>query len=103
MIFRAWYTENRIFDGTSVEDWKSLPSEGVLFVSLFYPTGVTFYNGADWYYINDQGNFAHVLSGEWGTEQPAPVSCIDCIKKGVGVSDEEYANIEQQALNTNSI
>ena len=95
MRFRAWYTD-AVYDGESVEDWKALPAEGVVWVTLFRDTGRTMFNGGDWYHIVN-GELAYVPSREWGQDEPKPTGCQDCIKRGVGVSDAEFARVMAEA------
>jgi len=101
MFFRAWYTRARTFDGCSVEDWKALPSEGVVWVTVWRRdgTGRDFYSGGDWYHIVD-GALDYVPAYPWGSHAPKPVGCLDCIKRGDGVSDAEFRRIEAEALAT---
>jgi len=95
MKFRAWYTD-AVYDGSSAEDWKALPAEGVVWVNEYRATGVGRFNGGDWYYI-DNGALAYVPSREWGKDEPKPTGCQDCIKRGVGVSDAEFARVMAEA------
>ena len=98
MKFRAWYTGGRIFDGTTVEDWKALPDTGVLWVTVFRPDGGrNFYSGGDWYHIVD-GGLEYVRAYPWGEHAPKPRGCLECIKRGDGASDDEFRAIEAQAL-----
>lgn len=96
MRFRAWYADGSIYDGESAEDWKALPAEGVVYVVELRATGRGMFNGGDWYYI-DNGALAYVSSVEWGVDQPKPEGCADCVKRGVGVTDEEFARIMAEA------
>lgn len=84
-----------MFDGASADDWKALPDEGVVWVNDL-ASGVRRLNGGDWYYI-DNGALAYVSSREWGVDQPKPEGCQDCIKRGVGVSDAEFARVMAEA------
>lgn len=96
MRFRVWWADGGITDGTTTEAWKSLRPGGVVWVTRFHGTHRAFYSGGDWYYLED-GDLRYVPSGEWGTHQSKPEGCRDCIKRGVGVSDEMFRRIEAEA------
>ena len=92
----AYYTDDRVFHSEDTT-WQALPSSGLLVVVMIYDTGRTFYNGGDWY-IWENGGLRYIPSGEWGTNQPFPdVSCLSCVKEGVGVSDIEFAMVTAKA------
>lgn len=89
MRFRAWYASGVVYEGTTVEHWKSMPEEGVQFVVVYRDTGRTVFDGADWYYWAN-GQIQMVPSVEWGVDQPKPIGCWSCIKRGTGLPDEEF-------------
>lgn len=92
--WKVYYTNNRIFESKYV-DWIQLPESGVLFVVVYFTAGRKIYSGGDWYYLVNN-KFDYVPSGKWGTWKPKPnVSCLSCIKQGVGVSDEEFNKLRQ--------
>ena len=97
----AWYTGGRVFRGLAVDEWKALPPVGLLWVTVWNAPGErTFFDGGDWYWWDaDRQRFRYLPSGEWGTEQPCPdVSCLSCLKRGAGVSDEEFEFVRRDAL-----
>lgn len=95
MIWQVWYANGAVYNGTTVDEWKALPEDGVVFVEVIRDTGRTIIDGGDWYYwVNDEILF--VPSVEWGVEQPKPVGCSSCIKRGVGLSDEEFERMRQE-------
>ena len=89
MKWKAWYTDNRTYEGSTAEEWKAMPPEGVLYVAVYRDTGVTYYNGGDWYFWED-GGIQKTMAAPWGSHTPRPDGCLDCMKKGVGVPDEEF-------------
>lgn len=96
--WRIWYSDKRVFDGTSFDDWTALPSIGVLVLIVITNYGRVIYDGADWYWFNGT-DFGYVASGEWGIWQPKPdLICSSCIKQGIGASDEEYQSAIKEAL-----
>lgn len=98
MKLRVWYSEGRVYDVTSVDDWKSLPAEGLLWITVFHPDSTrTFYSTGDWYYLED--NKIKYISGEWGPWKPRPnILCLDCVKRGIGVNNEEWEKVKSEAL-----
>lgn len=97
MMFRAWYDDGQVYAG-GIDEWKAMPKRGVVVVVLYRPTGRTLYTSADWYWL--EGEQVHrVMSGPWGTDQPKPKGvCLDCLKEGVGVSDETFDMMYAEAL-----
>lgn len=96
MRFRAWYLSG-VYEGEGVEAFKALPPEGVLWITTYPRPGYrNHYNGGDWYKW-DGDTLGYIPSGEWGTWQPRPDGCASCIKKGVGVSDEEFERVKAEA------
>lgn len=96
----VWYVGGRQFRGRTVAEWKALPSTGLLWITAYYENGNrVFYSGGDWYFI-DGDRFQYVPTGDWGTWQPKSEGCKDCIKRGDGCSDEEFAAIEREAWAT---
>ena len=95
-MWRAWYTDGRTFDGSTVEEWKQLPADGLLWVALVRDTGVTHFNGGDWYWITGEW-FAYTPAAPWGSHAPHPGGCLDCTKRGAGVTDEEFAGVRRSA------
>lgn len=89
MRLRVGYTEGRIFDISSAEEWKAMPKSGLLGVMSFSDTGRTFFNGGDWYWLVDE-KVRYLSSGAWGSDKPQPGGCAVCFKQGVGVTDEEW-------------
>ena len=97
MRFRAWYSGGRTFDGRDSEAWKALPADGMVWVTVFRETGRTFYNGGDWYYL-DGAELRYVPSRTWGQDEPRPTDvCLACVKRGVGVPDDEFERIQLEA------
>ena len=97
MICRVWYTEDREYDVSGVEDWKALPETGLLWAAIVRDTGVTHYNGGDWYFILSE-EILYVPAAPWGQHSPKPRhGCLDCIKRGDGVRDEEFERVGDDA------
>ena len=94
---RAWYDGGRVFDVASLEEWKELPSVGALWFALVTDTGVTHFNGGDWYTLEGREWVRYIPSEEWGRHAPHPGGCLDCWKMGVGVSDEAFAQVADEA------
>ncbi len=90
MRIRVWYTDE-VYDVTSFREWKALPKSGVVIVAESKESGVTKYNGGDWYWMNEEG-LHKVSSRDWGAWEPMPegVQCYSCIKQGAAVSDDEF-------------
>lgn len=91
--FRAWYLDGSVYAGSTVEEWKALPSSGLCAVVRYNEQGRTIFDGADWIYW-EGGDIHYVASGEWGTNQPPPdnVSCVDCIKdcRDTAMTDDDF-------------
>ena len=97
MRWRAWYTDDREYEGKGVDAFKALPEIGVLVIVEYRDTGRRVLAGGDWYYWQD-GQIDYVSSGDWGTWKDRPsVSCLDCVKQGVGVSNDEFEAVYQRA------
>lgn len=89
---RVWYTGGRSYTVHSLEEWKALPAEELLVVIVMHDDGEHSYRvvGGDWYWWEDD-QIRKIASGDWGTwKEPPPVDCVECVKKGVGVPDEEF-------------
>lgn len=96
MNWRAWYTEGRVYTSDET-DWLKLPSDGLVWVTVYRDTGKTHYNGGDWYWIEGD-RVRYVPSREWGVDEPRPdVACLSCVKRGAGVPDEEFRKIAIEA------
>ena len=91
--FRCWYADGSTYEGATLVDWKAAP-DGI--VQLFkYGEGFKARYKGDWYFMRDDD--LHVVSPtDWGEEWAArpAISCLDCVKKGAAVTDDEYAAIE---------
>lgn len=97
MLFKAWYVGKKVYIGNNWDDFKALPESGVIWITVFYPQGRVFYNGGDWYYLQDN-KLKYIPSGAWGSWQPRPeVECLSCVKQGVGVSDAEFEIVKELA------
>lgn len=92
MRWRAWYTEGRTYEGDDLDAWKALPAEGALAVVVYDDAGRTIYTGGDWYLWRD-GGIAYVGAYPWGSHAPHPGGCLDCVKRGDGVSDEAWERV----------
>lgn len=101
--FRAWYTEGRVFDGETFEDWQALPDDGFLYGAVMSSdhTGRQM-GGNDSYFSTEDGIYGHsndsveeierrypgasVKRGKWTTEdelQWAHDESVACLKAWV--------------------
>lgn len=95
MLVRIWYTENRYFEVENLEQWKALPATEIVLVWVEHGAYRYRVSGGDWYYWQDN-KIKHVSSGPWGTWVPRPpIDCAECVKQGIGVSDEEFKRISE--------
>ena len=96
----AWYTEGRRFSGSTVEQWKALPAEGLVWLTVWTDEEHRAFYKGDWY-MWDGERFGHVPpsapGAPWGEK---PEGCLSCIKKGAPVSDAEFAAIQREAWET---
>lgn len=100
--FRVWYVDGSVVTGMTFEDWKAAPDDGVLVINVYRSDGRTIWTGCDWYQwqpFTPYGMSGVYSSEEFdGTDEPKPGGCQDCIKHGVGVSAELYAEAEAKAM-----
>ena len=97
MRWRAFYTEGREFSGGTVEQWKALPMTGVIVVVVYRDTGRTVYSGGDWYWL-EPDRIGKSPAAPWGSHAPYPADELDDgIKRGDGVSDEEFGRVYRGA------
>lgn len=94
--WRAWYANGIRYSAADPAHFTALPAEGVVVVVTYHDTGKTLWTGADWYWF-DGRTMRTVLSVAWGATQPRPPGCVDCIKRGVEVSDATFAAMVQSA------
>lgn len=97
IVWGAWYSEGGPIVGSSFEEWKALPSDGLQWVSWVLESGITHFNAADWYWWNDNWIDRILSKKEWGVHVPHPGGCKSCVKKGTGVSDERFSEIAREA------
>ena len=103
-MFRIWY-EDHFVDGEGIEDWQSLPSEGVLAIYQTHEIidGIRFGNicsGSDWYWMTDQG-----LIEQNGESLDEPGTWVDIslpsnyvAKKGIWTSNERIEEVNQALI-----
>lgn len=94
--FKIWYTD-KIVEGTSLEDWKNAPYDGVVIVYEKFPNGTSrVAMGSDWYWmLSDENVYQSGVStfryDNFYTPHNAPDGAF--LKKGRWVSDEQYAEM----------
>lgn len=92
LYFKIWY-EDKVIQGSSFEDWKNAPSEGVLIVYEKFEDGTGRISaGSDWYWMTpdlnvNQSGTSSEIKGEFLSHN-APSNAI--LKSGKWVSDEVY-------------
>lgn len=98
--WRAWYAGGRICSARSTT-WARLPELGIVVVAVYYAAftvaGVRyrrFLDGGDWYWPWDRSGTSDAR-GAW-IEPPAHVPPA-LLKRGVWVSDREFAEISRRA------
>lgn len=92
--FRAWYTEGRIFDGESFEDWQALPEDGVLTVMLWHPDGTRrVEQGNDFYFATPDGVYGH--NDQPDNEDRYPGASV---KRGKWTTDAEMERVATEAI-----
>ena len=98
MIWRAWY-KNATYSSREMS-WTALPATGLVVAVTYVEAGKCIHGGGDWYQLVN-GAIAMVPSpAAWGTWALKPRGCKNCIKQGVGVSDDEYQRLDALAFNS---
>lgn len=96
--WRAWYTNDRIFDSRQVT-WSSLPRDGVLGVVVYFSDGFRkIVDGGDWYYLDSDIPTCTETHSDWDQWIDPPDVPLDELKRGVGVSDEEFDRIKTRMV-----
>jgi hypothetical protein len=94
--FRAWYTEGRVFDGASFEDWRALPDDGVLTVMLWFGNGTRrVEQGNDFYWATPDGIWAHSDEPQDEIERRYPGASV---KRGMWTTDAEMERVAAEAI-----
>ena len=94
--WRAWFTQGRVFDGESFEDWQGLPGDGVLSVMLWHEDGTRrMMQGNDFYFATPDGVYGHNDHPQAETERRYPGASV---KRGMWVTDAEYVRITTEAM-----
>ncbi len=95
MKLRVWYTEDRIFDVTSVDDWDNLPELGILAVAAEYGFDEhgrklgQVWTGSDWYWMYEEKIYSNGDS-TWDIDSWVDVSAPSgsILKRGKWTTDE---------------
>lgn len=66
VVWRVWYTEGRVFDGASGEEFAALPEDGFLGMVVCYPDGTRRVMSGDDYYWTAPGDAGPIYAhGTW--------------------------------------
>jgi hypothetical protein len=95
-MMRVWYEGGRTFDVSTLREWKALPDDGFLWAAVVKETGVTHYSGGDWYWVENE-RLRYTPAAPWGSHSPHPGGCVDCVKRGAGVSDSQFERVADDA------
>jgi hypothetical protein len=112
--FKIWYAngfvEGNSVQGSTFQDWNNAPSDGVLFIYIFFqydgsgiPLGEVMC-GSDWYWMTPDGTLGQSNSSSdvIGEYVPCNAPTDAVVKKGKWVPDEELVQptLELQNLMT---
>jgi hypothetical protein len=102
LVWRVIYLGGKIHTGTTHDEWKALPEEGVIVVALVHkPPYKSILTGHDWYvWDGDRWGYVHSPAGpiSTGTWLPKPEACNKCIKRGDATTDDEFHMWDSIAL-----
>lgn len=94
--WRAWYTENRVFDGQGFADWAELPDDGVLSVMLWFADGTRrVEQGNDHYWATPEGIYAHSDDPLDEIERRYPGASV---KRGKWTTDAQMQRVAAEAV-----
>lgn len=96
--FLIYYADHSVFEGKTLDDWKSAPDDGVIVIVEFYKRTYSAsnrhtkqsYAGTDYYWMLENGSIEH------GSAKQIPDRSY--IKAGQLISDAEYLEIYNKAL-----
>ena len=97
LSWRAWFRDDRVYDGKTLDDWRALPETGLLYVMLL---------GADWrvkvwnrdYVWWDGLEWFGLVSSHGGNLwRDAPEGLGSILKRGEHVTSEEWLRVKADA------
>lgn len=95
--WRVWYTDGRVFNGTTFNAWKRLPDDGVLSVMLWHADGTRrVMQGDDLYFATAEGVYAH--DSRYSAEEIADRYPGASIKRGKWTTDAEMLRVAAEAI-----
>lgn len=97
--WHAYYADGSRYSSADAS-WNDLPEDGLLGVVVFgEPPYRRIVDGADWIWLQDGEIRSVTTAGEWGTwAEPPEVDCASCLKRCVGLPDDEWARVHAEML-----
>jgi hypothetical protein len=105
MIWRIWYADGSVVDGSTLTEWSDYPSLGVVAVYQFFDVknGIVFgnsFSGCDWYWMTSDeliDSNRESLDGpnEWA-DFTAPEGAV--IKKAAWTTDDYMNKVNSEIL-----
>lgn len=95
--WKAWYTEDRVFEGTTFDEWESLPVDGVLSVILFHQDGTRrVMQGDELYFSTPEGVYAH--DSRYSVDEVEKRYSGASVKRGKWTTDAEMERVAVEAM-----
>ena len=100
--WRAWYTDVYVFSSDKTQ-WVHLPDVGIVLVMLYFDKYTdagkqyrAMQGGSDWYWPHEHSLSSHSEKGKWLSPPEGIDSAL--LKRGLWVSDAEYAHVQEVAM-----
>ena len=95
--WRAYYASGERID-SSESSWANLPANDLVGVVVFKdPPYRHMIDGYDWVWMEDGEIHLTETHSEWGKwSDPPQLDCNSCLKKGVGMDDEDFASLQSE-------
>ena len=97
VCWRAWFRDDRVFDGVTLDDWRALPETGLLYVMLLGVDWRVKVWNRDWVWWD--GEAWNGLTSRQGANiwLPRPEGPEDEFKRGEHVTSEEWLRVKADA------
>ena len=95
--WRAWYRDDRVYDGKLLDDWRALPKTGLLYVVLQGADWRVPIHSRDWVWWDGE-TWGGVMSKHGGNIWlPRPEGLGDTLKRGEHVQSDEWLRVKAEA------